>query len=97
MKLRKAGLLAIRVMVFRLLLMHLGVHCKVVRSGEASGANQALEWFDSGMSPDVSLQLVSSNESPMAVRPITSIRLLSSVNFEVSFQMRYLRVDFVTA
>lgn len=60
-----------------LVLVTLHVQGQMVRAGEAAAAGDALEGFGPGVFPVVSGELVRSGETPVAVLPCATVRLLT--------------------
>lgn len=70
---------------------------QVVGAREAAAAGHTFEGFGSGVFPVVSGELVRSGETPVAVVPCASVRLLTCVRPLVRLQMRTLCVNFGAA
>ena len=53
--------------------MPLGVQGQVIRSGEATLAHGAAEWFGPGVFPDVTGQFIGSGKAPFTRRKMTCV------------------------
>lgn len=80
-----------------LVLVTLHVQGQMIGAGEAAAAGDALEGFGPGVFPVVSGELVRSGETPVAVLPCTTVRLLTCVCPLVCLQMGALCVNFGAA